>query len=231
MKPRFLNHIINLFYPKVCPACGNLLSQDEDIVCLSCRYLLPKTYYERNATNPLSQIFWGQVDFNAVTAEFFFSKTGKVQHLLHQLKYQGNKDAGFFLGQQIGESIKNAELFQDIDFIVPIPLHPKKEFLRGYNQSFVIAQGIEDKTNIPIIKDALRRRVFTSTQTKKSREERMENVKDIFEVVEMERLEGKHLLIVDDVLTTGATIMAAGKTLSPIRDVKISVATAACTSA
>ena len=96
MKPKFLNHLINLFYPQVCPACGNILMLNEENVCLSCRYLLPKTEYEKNADNPLAQMFYGQVNFNAVTAEFFFSKTGKVQHLLHQLKYEGNQDAGFF---------------------------------------------------------------------------------------------------------------------------------------
>lgn len=227
---KLLNHIINLFYPQVCPACGNLLMQNEETVCLSCRYLLPKTMYEKNADNPLAQSFWGQVNFNAVTAEFFFSKTGKVQHLLHQLKYQGNKDAGFFLGQQLGESIKDSELFQGIDYIIPIPLHPKKEHLRGYNQSLVISQGVEDKTNIPIMRDCLARKVFTSTQTKKSRDERWENVKDIFEIRNHKMLENKHVLIIDDVLTTGATLLAAGKTLSQIHNIKMSAATAACAS-
>lgn len=227
---KILNHLINLFYPRVCPACGNLLMKDEETVCLSCRYLLPKTHYENNPENPLAQTFWGQVDFHAVTAEYFFSKTGKVQHLLHQLKYQGNKDAGFFLGQQLGESIRNAELFQGIDYLVPIPLHPKKEHLRGYNQSFIIAQGIENRTKIPIAKDCLVRKVFTSTQTKKSREERWDNVKDIFEVKNIEKYKGKHILLIDDVLTTGATLLAAGRTLSTIHNIKISAATAACTS-
>lgn len=227
---KILNHLINLFYPRVCPACSNLLMKGEETVCLSCRYLLPKTHYENNPENPLAQTFWGQVDFHAVTAEYFFSKTGKVQHLLHQLKYQGNKDAGYFLGQQLGESIKNAELFQGIDYLVPIPLHPKKEHLRGYNQSFVIAQGIEEKTKIAIARDCLVRKVFTSTQTKKSREERWDNVKDIFEIQNKDKYKGKHLLLIDDVLTTGATLLAAGKTLSQISDIKISAATAACTS-
>ena len=230
MKLKFLNHIVNLFYPRVCAACGNLLMSKEETVCLSCRYLLPKTLYEKNADNPLAQMFYGQINFHAVTAEFFFSKTGKVQHLLHQLKYEGNKDAGFFLGQQLGESINEAELFQEIDYIIPIPLHPKKEHIRGYNQSHVIAQGVEDVTEIPIMKDCLYRKVFTSTQTKKSREERWDNVKDIFDIKNGERLKGQHILLIDDVLTTGATLMAAGKTLSQIPDIKISVATAACAS-
>ena len=202
--------------------------KDEETVCLSCLYLLPKTHYENNPENPLAQTFWGQVDFHAVTAEYFFSKTGKVQHLLHQLKYQGNKDAGYFLGQQLGESIKNAEAFQGIDYLVPIPLHPKKEHLRGYNQSFVIAQGVEEKTGIPINKGVLIRKVYTSTQTRKSREERWDNVKEIFDVIDAEVFVSKHVLLIDDVLTTGATLMAAGSTLLKVPDIIVSAAAVAC---
>ena len=226
---KLLKHLINLIYPQVCPACGNLLTHSEETVCLSCRYFLPKTMYEKNPENPLAQSFWGQIDFHAVTAEYFFSKTGKVQHLLHQLKYKGNKDAGRFLGQQLGMSIKDAALFQGIDYLVPIPLHPKKEHLRTYNQSYVIAQGVEDVTKIPIVKDCLYRKVFTSTQTKKSREERWDNVKDIFDVKDNKTFENKHILLIDDVLTTGATLLAAGKTLSKITNITISAATTACT--
>lgn len=228
MNLSFIDNIINLFYPRVCTSCGKLLIRQEDTVCLSCQYLLPKTGYESHSDNPLAQNFWGQVDFHAVTAEFFFSKTGKIQNLIHKLKYQGSRESGIFLGQQLGASLKKAPLFQGIDYIIPIPLHPKKEYQRGYNQSFIISQGVEKETNIPIVNDCLYRKIYTSTQTKKSREERLENVRDIFEIKNQEKLIGKHILLIDDVLTTGATLMAAGKTLLKIPDIKISVATAAC---
>ena len=166
--------------------------------------------------------------FNAVMAEFFFSKTGKVQHLVHGLKYHGCRENGVFLGQEIGKSLLQAADYQGIDYIIPIPLHPKKEKIRGYNQSHVIAEGISEIINIPIAEKCLVRRVFTDTQTRKTRDERWENVKDIFELKNAEKLQNKHVLLVDDVLTTGATLMSAGKALMQVEGIKISVATVAC---
>lgn len=165
----WLDCIINLFYPRVCAACGDALLKDEETVCLKCRYLLPKTGYEKNPENPLAQGFYGRVKFHAVTACFFFAKQGKVQHLIHELKYKGNWEAGVFLGQQLGESIKDAPLFQGIDYLVPVPLHPKREKKRGYNQSMMIASGISETTGIPIGDKYLIRVVNTSTQTKNRR--------------------------------------------------------------
>ena len=225
---KLLKSLINLLFPRVCAACGNLLLESEDTVCTTCRFLLPKTGYEQHSDNPLAQIFYGQMPFNAVMAEFFFSKTGKVQHLIHGLKYHHCRENGIFLGQEIGKSLLQAHDYQGIDFIVPIPLHPKKEKIRGYNQSHVIAEGISEILNIPIAENCLVRRVFTDTQTKKSREDRWQNVKDIFEVKNPEKLKGKHVLLVDDVLTTGATLLSAGKSLLQVEGIKISVATAAC---
>ena len=225
---KLLNHLINLLFPRVCAACGNILLEGEDIVCTTCRFLLPKTGYELNPNNPLAQNFFGQMPFNAVSAEFFFSKSGKVQHLIHGLKYHHCRENGIFLGQEIGKSLLKAPDYQGIDFIIPIPLHPKKEKIRGYNQSHVIAEGIRDTTNIPIAENCLVRKVFTDTQTKKSREERWQNVKDIFDVNNPAQLAGKHVLLVDDVLTTGATMMSAGKALAHVEGIKISVVTAAC---
>ena len=227
---KLFKSLVNLLFPRVCAACGNILLEGEDSVCTTCRFLLPKTGYENNPDNPLAQMFYGQMPFNAVTAEFFFSKTGKVQHLIHGLKYHHCRENGIFLGQEIGKSLLKAPDYQGIDFIIPIPLHPKKEKLRGYNQSLVIAEGIHEIMNVPIAEKSLVRSVFTDTQTKKSREERYQNVKDIFELKKPEQLQGKHVLLVDDVLTTGATLMSAGKALLHAEGIKISVATVACAS-
>lgn len=224
----WLDSILNLFYPRVCAACGNSLLKDEETVCLKCRYTLPRTGYELNPDNPLAKGFYGRVRFHAVTACFFFAKTGKVQNLIHQLKYKGNKEAGIFLGQQIGESIKEAPLFQGIDYLIPVPLHPKREKKRGYNQSLMIAQGINEVTGIPVGDQFLVRAVYTETQTKKSAEERFKNVKDIFELYQAEKLEGKHILLIDDVLTTGATLESCAHKLENIPGIIISAATAAC---
>ncbi len=223
-----LNCIVDLFYPRVCESCGNGLMRNEDNVCMSCRYLLPKTGYEMLENNPLAQIFYGLVDFKAVTAEFFFSKSGKVQNLIHGLKYKGCRESGVFLGEELGMSVLKSPFFADVDCLVPIPLHQKKEFKRGYNQSFIIAQGVEKVTGIPIAERCFYRKSYTETQTKKNKEERWKNVKDVFEVRNPEMLKDKHLLVIDDVLTTGATLIAAGLTLNEIPGVNISVATTAC---
>lgn len=221
-------NVVNLFYPRVCAACGDTLLKDEETVCLKCRYLLPKTGYELHADNPLAQMFYGRVRFHAITACFFFAKQGKVQHLIHELKYKGNWEAGVFLGQQLGESLKNAPLFQGIDYLVPVPLHPKREKKRGYNQSLMIARGIAEVTGIAIGDRFLVRGVNTATQTKKSKEERFQNVKDIFQVYHAEELQGKHILLIDDVLTTGATLESCAHKFEDIPGITISAATAAC---
>ncbi len=224
----WLYSILNLFYPRVCAACGETLLKDEETVCLKCRYTLPFTGYENHADNPLAQVFYGRVRFHAVTACFFFAKSGKVQHLIHELKYKNNPEAGVFLGQELGKTIKDAPLFQGIDYLIPVPLHPRREKQRGYNQSLLIAQGINEVTGIPIGDKYLIRAVYTTTQTKKSADERHKNVKDIFEVRFPEELEGKHVLLIDDVLTTGATLESCAHQLENIPGIMISAATAAC---
>lgn len=228
MKFTWLDALVGLFYPSVCAACGNALYKWENIVCTRCRSFLPKTGYEHNEDNPLARMFYGRIRLKAVTACFFFSKEGKVQHLIHELKYKGNADAGVFLGRELGKSIKEAPLFQGIDYLIPVPLHPKREKERGYNQSLMIAQGISEVTGIPIGEKFLVRSVHTATQTHKTKEERWKNVKNIFEVRHPEQLEGKYVLLIDDVLTTGATLEACALKLSAIQGITISCAAAAC---
>lgn len=228
MKITFINSIIGLLYPSVCAACGTTLFKWEKLVCTRCRSLLPKTGYELNEDNPLARLFYGKVRLKAVTSCFFFSKEGKVQHLIHELKYKGNDQAGLFLGQELGKTIKEAPLFEGLDFLIPVPLHPKREKERGYNQSMLIAQGISEVTGIAVGGDFLLRSINTSTQTHKSKEERWQNVKDIFELHRADRLENKYVLLIDDVLTTGATLEACALKLSTIPGIVISCATAAC---
>lgn len=228
MKLFFIDSLLNLLYPSVCAACGNALFKWEKLVCTRCRNMLPKTGYETNADNPLARIFYGRVQLKAVTACFFFSKEGKVQRLIHELKYKGNGDAGIFLGQELGKDIKDAPLFQGLDYLIPVPLHPKREKQRGYNQSMMIAQGIAEVTGIQIGSDFLVRSVNTETQTHKNKEDRWKNVKDIFELRHEDRLIGKYVLLVDDVLTTGATLEACALKLSTVKGITISCATAAC---
>ena len=222
MKINFIHSIIGLIYPSVCAACGTPLFKWEKLVCTRCRSLLPKTGYELNEDNPLARLFYGRVRLKAVTACFFFSKEGKVQRLIHELKYKGNADAGVFLGQELGKTIKEVPLFEGLDYLIPVPLHPKREKERGYNQSMMIARGVNEVTGIPVGDQYLFRSVNTS------KEERWQNVKDIFEVKHAEQLEGKYVLLIDDVLTTGATLEACALKLSAVKGITISCATAAC---
>lgn len=228
MRLSLLENIVSLLYPEVCAACGNVLFRQENTICTKCHYLLPKTGYENQADNPLAQIFWGRAAFHAVTACFFFSKKGKIQHLVHELKYKKNREAGYFLGREMGKILVGSPLFNDVDFIVPTPLHPKRQHQRGYNQSEILAQGINQVMHQKISTTHLLRTVNTATQTKKSREERYENMKNTFILKNTIELEGKHVLLVDDVITTGATLEACGKILLEIPNIKVSVVAAAC---
>ncbi len=161
---------------------------------------------------------------HAATAFLFFNKGGITQNLIHGLKYKKKKNNGLFLGSLFGNDLSKSELFKDADLLIPVPLHPKKQQKRGYNQSELIARGMETSMNAKLNTTILKRVVFTKSQTKKSRFERWENVKDIFHWESPEELKGKHIILVDDVITTGATMEACLQHLIEIPDVKISVA-------
>ncbi len=226
LKKLWVNNLINLFYPNVCQSCGNALNQQEEVICISCELRLPKTGFHMHDENPVSRVFWGRINIKAATSFLFFSKQGKVQNLIHQLKYRRQKDVGVELGRLFGIELQKSPFYKDIDFIIPVPLHPKKLRKRGYNQSLVIAEGLKESMGVDVF-TGLQRKIHSSTQTKKTRYERWENVKDIFKIENPEELENKSILLIDDVLTTGATLEACATVLSDVPNISISIATLA----
>ena len=220
----YLNDFISLIFPRICAACGNSLWKNEEGLCRLCEYHLPKTNFHHDLENPVTRLFQGRVRIETGAAFLYFNKGGKVQHLVHQLKYKGRKDIGILLGAQYGQLLKFAPLFNSTDAIVPVPLHPKKHKQRGYNQSEQFAIGLAGSMNIPVNMHLLSRTKATETQTRKSRFSRYQNVKEIFTVTSPQEWMGKHLLLVDDVITTGATLESCIQALTAIPDVRISVA-------
>lgn len=218
--------LFHLFYPHNCIGCGSDVIDKENFLCLECINDLPHTNFAMHANNPLEKKFWGRISLTSAMSEFYFSKESIIQNMIHELKYRGNKKAGFYFGNLMGKSLLNSNRF-DIDYLIPLPLFESKEKMRGYNQSTILCNGISDIINKPVIKNNVIRKVFTETQTKKHRIERWRNVEDIFFVTDAKALEGKHILLVDDVITTGATLDACGTEILKIKNVKLSIATLA----
>ncbi|MBN2616050.1 MAG: ComF family protein [Bacteroidales bacterium] len=215
--------LVGLLFPKLCLACSQPLARHEKVLCSHCLYHLPRTQFQVHKENPVKEIFDGRLILQSATAFLFFNKGGNVQHLIHQLKYKGQKEVGLYLGELFGNELNESPLYQDADYLIPVPLHPVKERKRGYNQSRMIARGMETTMQASLADDILFRQVHSSTQTKKSRFERWENVKDIFALKNEARLEGKHVILIDDVITTGSTIEACGNLLQKIPGIRISV--------
>ncbi|MCX6244523.1 MAG: ComF family protein [Bacteroidetes bacterium] len=215
---------ISLIFPRICAACGNSLWKHEETLCLSCEYHLPRTEFHLSLENPVGSLFWGRVTLSGAAAFLYFHKGGKVQRLIHQLKYKGRKDIGLCLGKNYGQFLKNSPFFNTVEIILPVPLHLKKLRQRGYNQSELFAAGLGEAMNIPVEAGLLYRKKATETQTRKSRFRRWQNVAEVFAVRSPETLEMKHVLVVDDVITTGATLESCILALSGIKGIRISVA-------
>ena len=220
--------LYKLFYPAVCAGCSRVLLRGEDVLCLSCRYRLPQTNFHKQPGNPMEKHFWGKVDFERAAAFVHFHKSNSVQRMMHMLKYRGRRDVGYYLGKLYAGELKTTEPFSNADVIIPVPLHPSKQRRRGYNQAEVIARGLSDGLNIPCRTDLLVRSHNTATQTRKSRVERWVNVSKIFAFTQPGALDGKRLMLVDDVVTTGSTLEACAKVIQQNnKNVKIIFATAA----
>lgn len=218
---------LHLFYPHTCTGCGSDLLEENNLLCLKCIHHLPHTNFASLANNPVEKYFWGRIPLEAAYSEFYFSKEFLVQGLIHQLKYKADTGIGFYLGEIMGKTLLKSSRFSTIDALIPLPLYADKERKRGYNQAAILCDGISSIINKPVLNGAVIRRHATETQTRKHRTERWENVKDSFIVNNEKELAGKHLLLVDDVVTTGATLEACGTIILEVPGSKLSIATLA----
>lgn len=223
----YLADFVSLLFPELCPACQASLVANEHIICSDCRYNLPYTNFHLQPDNIVAQQFYGKINVSAAYALYYFTKGGKVQNLMHHFKYKGMQKIGVLLGNVAGTQLMENPVFNTVDFIIPVPLHKSRLKERGYNQSTCFADGLAPKLNAMVDDNNLQRIVATATQTHKSRFARFENMREVFMIKYPERLENKHVLLVDDIVTTGSTLEACGIELLKIPGLKLSIATIA----
>jgi ComF family protein len=221
------NDFVSLFFPVTCVSCGKSLYKNENNICTYCLYHLPKSNFHLTNDNPVAKIFWGRINIQSAAAFYTFNKGGNVQQLIHQLKYKGQQQVGISLGKLYGYELRNCPDFNSVDVIIPVPLHAKKQRKRGYNQSVCFAEGLAETMQLAIDSTILFRSAASETQTKKTRFTRWKNVESIFYVQNEQQILNKHILLVDDVITTGATLEACAQALLNVKGVKVSVATIA----
>ena len=219
--------IANLFYPNICQACAKELVGNENSICVACWKDLPETKFHFQINNPLEQKFWGRLPVEYATSMYYFNKDARIQDVLHALKYRKNTEIGLMLGRKFAEEIKMCTWIADIDCLIPIPLSQKKTQKRGYNQSEYIAKGMGEILNLGVITTAVERVKHTETQTSKTRSERLDNMKAAFEVKDPSLLNQKHVLLIDDVITTGATLESCAEAILKQGNTKLSIATLA----
>jgi ComF family protein len=214
----------HLLFPHVCSGCGSDLLSEESMLCMRCVEAMPETNFEIHPNNPVEKKFWGRLQLVGGTAQYYFTKESLMQQLMHQFKYKSNKDLGLQLGRMMGESLKRSGRF-NVDVLIPLPLFPAKEKKRGYNQATILCDGMAEYMNVQVLNDVIIRPQYTETQTKKGRIERWMNMEGKFILKNSEAIANKHILLVDDVVTTGATLEACGTELLKAENTRLSLAT------
>ncbi len=227
MKAGIFGDFLNLFFPTLCEACKSVLVKQERHICTSCLYNLPKTHFHLDHNNSMAKLFWGRVSIDAAAAMYYFESGSKCRKILHQIKYRGKKELAMFLGIIYGRELFLCGRFTGIDMIIPVPLHPERLKKRGFNQSEWFGRGLARSLNKEVCSDVLVRCSGTETQTSKSRTERWDNVEKSFSLQNPEKIENKHLLLVDDVVTTGATLESCASALIKPPGITISILTIA----
>ena len=225
MKPiSFWSSLLDLISPRQCVVCSCRLSVSEEVICSKCNLHLPRTGFQQDPyENIMAKMFWGQIPIERATALIYYEPHAETANILYELKYKNHPEIGEVMGRLMARELQMSHFFEGIDAIIPVPLAKKRERQRGYNQSHELAKGISEITGLPIYNKVVRRTVFEGSQTSLGRWERNENVEQVFELKDAATIQGKHLLIVDDVVTTGATIIACAKELCKAKGVRISV--------
>ena len=220
----FWHRLLDLISPRLCVVCGQRLTVSEDVICTKCNLHLPRTDFHQDPyENEMAKLFWHQIPVERATALLYYESHAETANILYELKYKNHPEVGEVMGRLMAKELQPSGFFDGIDGIVPIPLAKKRQRQRGYNQSLEIARGISAITSLPIYNKVVRRKAFEGSQTNKGRWERNENVEGVFELKDASAIQGKHLLMVDDVVTTGATVIACVQELCKADNVKVSV--------
>ena len=221
--------LLHLFFPHLCAGCSSDMIDDQELICFQCMLSLPYTQFESIENNPVEKLFWGRTKIEHAFSIFYYIPDSPLQQIIHHIKYKNNPALGVYMGKIMGLKLKSFFAMNAVDLMLPMPLHPKKEYTRGYNQASVLCEGIQETTDISYLNHTLIRNFNTSTQTKKSRIERWENVAEVFEITDPAAFEHKHILLIDDVITTGASTEACANLLIKNKAASVSICSLAYT--
>ena len=223
-KMTVLSTLLDFLFPRYCTVCGKRLEWDEDVICLLCNAMLPRTeYWTTPYDNPVAQLFWGKIPIEKAIAFCHFKSQTDDAQIIYDMKYHNRQDVAKQMGEMIATEVGESGFFDDIDCIVPVPLSLKRRMKRGYNQCELLAEGISNVTGLPVLPYVVVRKRFDSSQTHLTQWERERNVENVFELKDAEEIKGKHVLLVDDVITTGATTLSCARQLLQAEEARISI--------